>query len=98
MASLEVKITEVLTEVRTLRTALRDETTERRRDHDIIIRLQSDLETAGTRIAALEKKHDKVSDESNKRVWQALAALIGAIITGLIGWLIAKFGGGGGTP
>lgn len=92
MASLEAKLAEVMNETRNLRSALEKEVEERRRDHDLLIKLQEQLKTLFKRVEDLENK----GDQTGARRWEVVVAGL----TGLIGLLVAlatKFLGGKGS-
>lgn len=130
MAAIETKLAEALTEIKNIREALGNEVTERRRDHDELVKLKERAITLFNKVKDLETKDDQVEEElkklrpliekvgtltdwkeakekeekgvvveiikdGKKRSWQfwlmIIGAFVGAIVTAIIGGLIAKY-------
>ena len=98
MAELDQILGELLAETKHLRSWLSDLNTAVRTDHDALLKTQGRLEAVEKAIEKILKRRDeeakkeaKEGAEQDNRKWDVwkivIAAIIGAGVAGLIGWL-----------
>jgi len=93
MPSIDARLAELTEALRGLTTAVESSETERKKDHDALIRLTEQVNNLGEVVSSIRADRKEQQKSSLSRIWQVSYIILAAVIGAAASWFVTELRG-----